>query len=160
MRVRVVRHPRRGATAVEVALVLSVTLLLLFGLLEYGRLFLMKQTMENAAREGARWAVVHTDITLSNPGDPEQEISDKVKSFLVGLDAKVANFDVTVKGVVLRPGPGETQGAVLPVWTDAKENHGIQVEVRGDFEPVIPAFLRMGATVPLRATAVMYSEAN
>jgi Flp pilus assembly protein TadG len=152
---------RRAATVVEMALVSSIALLFLIGIFEYGRLFLMKQTLENAAREGARYAVVNTNMTLSSAStDPEKEIREKIKSFLVGLDTKVQDFDVEVKAIVLKPGTGETKGQVRSSWTDAKETDGIQVTITGKFIPVVPSFLRMGATIPLSATSEMYSEAN
>src|SRR5438876_6470734 len=60
MRLPLRRRSRVGATLVETAVVLSILVLILFGLFEYGRFVMTKQLMENAAREGARWATVHT----------------------------------------------------------------------------------------------------
>ncbi|MCX7700921.1 MAG: pilus assembly protein, partial [Gemmataceae bacterium] len=51
---------RRGATLVETALVISIFLMFLFGIFEYGRFVMTRQLMENAAREGARWAIANT----------------------------------------------------------------------------------------------------
>ena len=50
--------PRRGLSTVEAALVLPLVLLLTMGLLEYGWMFLMSQYITNAARQGARVAVI------------------------------------------------------------------------------------------------------
>ena len=47
---------RRGTTLVEAAIVVPLLLLLTFGLLEYGWLFIKSQQLGNAAREGARLA--------------------------------------------------------------------------------------------------------
>jgi Flp pilus assembly protein TadG len=52
---------RRGLTIVESALVMSVFLLLLFGMFEYCRFLLVLHVTNNAAREGARYAVVNLD---------------------------------------------------------------------------------------------------
>lgn len=52
---------RRGLTIVESALVMSVFLLLLFGMFEYCRFLLVLHVTNNAAREGARYAVVNMD---------------------------------------------------------------------------------------------------
>jgi TadE-like protein len=49
----------RGAAAVEFALIATVLVMLLFGILEYGRLFGELEVLESAAREGARAASVH-----------------------------------------------------------------------------------------------------
>jgi Flp pilus assembly protein TadG len=54
----VVRNQRRGATAVEMAFVLPVLLLLLFGAYELGRANMMMHTCEAAAYEGARTGII------------------------------------------------------------------------------------------------------
>jgi TadE-like protein len=48
--------PRRGAAAVELALLLPFLLALLLGVWEVGRLIQINQVLSNAAREGARQA--------------------------------------------------------------------------------------------------------
>lgn len=49
------RHDsERGAAAVELALVLPILILLLFGIIEFGRAYNAKVTLTHAAREGAR----------------------------------------------------------------------------------------------------------
>ena len=55
------RPRRRGVTVVESAAVMSVFLLLLFGMFEYCRFLLVLHVTNNAAREGARYAVVNVD---------------------------------------------------------------------------------------------------
>ena len=52
---------RRGMTVVESTLVLSVFLMLLFGLFEYCRFLMVLHVTHNAARDGARYAVVNLD---------------------------------------------------------------------------------------------------
>ncbi len=54
------RRRRRGTAIVEFAVVLPLLLLLLFGIVEFGWLFLIRQTLVNAAREGCRVAVLKT----------------------------------------------------------------------------------------------------
>lgn len=49
---------RRGQTIVEFALVLTLLLLILLGILAYGLVFSWRHTLNNAAREGARAAAV------------------------------------------------------------------------------------------------------
>jgi Flp pilus assembly protein TadG len=58
------RHQRlEGAAAVEFALVLPLFALLLLGLIDFGHFFFTMNTITNAAREGARRAVVTSDAT-------------------------------------------------------------------------------------------------
>ncbi|MEC5199154.1 Flp pilus assembly protein TadG [Arthrobacter sp. PL16] len=59
----------RGAVALEMALVLPVLLLILVGILEFGRVMNVQVSLTQAAREGARHAAIHYDDgTLNLPG--------------------------------------------------------------------------------------------
>jgi TadE-like protein len=51
----------RGAAAVEMAIVLPLLLMLLLGIIEFGRVFNVQISLSQAAREGARHAAVHFD---------------------------------------------------------------------------------------------------
>ncbi len=51
---------QRGQGIVEFALVASFLFLVLFGIVDFSRLFFAYATMANGVREGARFAVVHT----------------------------------------------------------------------------------------------------
>ena len=62
----------RGQAAVEMALLFPAMLVLLFLVIEMGRVFLIYTEVTNAAREGARYGVVH-------PGD-STPIAEAVRS--------------------------------------------------------------------------------
>ncbi|ADX73884.1 TadE-like protein [Pseudarthrobacter phenanthrenivorans Sphe3] len=47
--------------AVEMAIVLPLLLLLLLGIIEFGRVFNVQVSLTQAAREGARYAAIHHD---------------------------------------------------------------------------------------------------
>lgn len=51
---------RRAAAIVEFAVVLPLLLTILFGIIEYGWVFMVRQTLQTAAREGCRLAVLQT----------------------------------------------------------------------------------------------------
>jgi Flp pilus assembly protein TadG len=55
---RLFRRNRRATAAVEFAVVAPVFLLLVFGMIEYGRMVMVYQVLTNASREGARVAVL------------------------------------------------------------------------------------------------------
>lgn len=55
---RGVRLDQRGTAVVELALVVSILLIMVFGIIEFGRLFSRYQVFQGAAREGARVAAV------------------------------------------------------------------------------------------------------
>jgi Flp pilus assembly protein TadG len=50
----------RAAAVVEFAVVLPLLLTILFGIMEYGWVFMVRQTLQNAAREGCRVAVLQS----------------------------------------------------------------------------------------------------
>ncbi len=52
------RKQRRGAAAVEFAIVAPIFFLLVFGMIEYGRMVMVQQVLTNASREGARIGVL------------------------------------------------------------------------------------------------------
>ena len=60
---------RRGNAVMEAALVLPILLSLSFGTVEYGYFFYVKHSLQGAAREGARAAIVPTatnaDVTTA-----------------------------------------------------------------------------------------------
>ena len=53
----------RGQATVEFALVILFLLLLLFGIVDFSRLFFAYATMSNGVREGARYGIVHPEDT-------------------------------------------------------------------------------------------------
>lgn len=55
----------RGATAVEFALVLPVLLLLVIGILEFGRAYHVQTTLSNAARDGVRVMALQDSTTAA-----------------------------------------------------------------------------------------------
>jgi hypothetical protein len=65
----------RGAAAVEMAIMLPLLLLVIGGLIDFGRLFFMEAVFANAARDGARMAAlgytntqIQTRIEQATPG--------------------------------------------------------------------------------------------
>jgi hypothetical protein len=77
---------RRAAAAVEMAVVTPILVTMLFGIIEFGYAFTVKQSIATAAREGARLA--------SMPGSTEQEVRDRV-------DEIMSRVGVTGSSVVL-----------------------------------------------------------
>ncbi|QIA27137.1 pilus assembly protein [Thermaerobacter sp. PB12/4term] len=75
---RLDRH-QQGQSLVELAVLLPVLLLILMGVLDFGRYFYAGLTVRHAAREGARYGAVH-------PGD-DAGIRQRVEAAATGLDA-------------------------------------------------------------------------
>ena len=63
----------RGSSLVEFALISFMFVIVLAGVVEMGRMVLVYNTIANAAREGARYAIVHgadQKVSPSGPGNP------------------------------------------------------------------------------------------
>lgn len=56
-----------GSTTVEMAVVLPLFLLLVFGIFEFGRVWLVLNTMNHASREAVRLAVVTPNLQANDP---------------------------------------------------------------------------------------------
>ena len=104
------RHSRRrGASAVEMAFVLPVFLLVVFGVVEIGRGFMTRHLLANAARTGCRVGIV-----------PGKKVSDMTAA-VDGAMARqgVADYRTTVK----------VNGAVADDGTQISSNDEVAVSV-------------------------------
>ena len=63
------RGNERGATVVEFAIIAALLLVILFGILEFGILFMQKHLVEQGAREGVRVGVRANNYTMFD-GEP------------------------------------------------------------------------------------------
>ena len=81
-------HPRRrGATAVEMAIVLPLLLVLVFGIIEFGRAMMVQQILVNTAREATRRAVI--------PGATDEQVYQIIDGYLA--NAGIDEFDVILE---------------------------------------------------------------
>jgi len=104
---------RRGTVAVETALVLILMTSLVFGVFEFSRLLLDWNLLNNAAREGCRYAIANnTSATIST------DVQTIVTTFMAGQSTSFSNFTVTVSGThqgVTTPVNNLTAGDLLTV---------------------------------------------
>jgi Flp pilus assembly protein TadG len=122
-------NSRRGLILIETALIIMVILLLTFGVMEYGWMFMQAQHVINAARQGARVGVradsVNGDATsavnaiLSAQGITNYTVSfspsdvsapDPGDPLTVTVTAPYA--DLTLTGLPFLPVPANLQSAV------------------------------------------------
>jgi Flp pilus assembly protein TadG len=82
---------------VEFVIILPILLMLVFAITEFGVLFGRWQTISNAAREGARTAVVFR--TNCNATTVEAEVRQRVKDYASPLGITLADADIAVSGV-------------------------------------------------------------
>lgn len=92
--------PDRGATVVEFALLLPVLLLMVFGIIDFGRALNAQVTITQAAREGARLDALN-----------QPNVVTRTKAAATGLSASVTVAEVTT----CPPGSGPTANADVRV---------------------------------------------
>jgi hypothetical protein len=92
------RRRSKGQTLVEFALVAPWFFLLLFAIIEGGRFVFFYEVLNNATREGARYAIIHgsnaADGCPSGPmdgGNPCDPSGARVKSAVVNAAFRIAN---------------------------------------------------------------------
>jgi Flp pilus assembly protein TadG len=81
----------RGAALLEMALTLPLLLLVCVGILEFGRAYQTWQVLTNAAREGARVAVL--------PGTTQSDVTTRVRQYMsAGQLPNAATATVAIDG--------------------------------------------------------------
>jgi Flp pilus assembly protein TadG len=138
---------RPGGTAAEAAIVIALLVTILMGVCEYGRIIMVKQLADNAARQGARLAVVSTN---SSSGVTTSQIQSYVTGLLAGQTVNNLNIQV------YQADP--TTGANLGAWNTAAFGADIAVQVDLDYVPAVS--LVIPNTIHLTSKSVMRSEAN
>ena len=148
---------RRGVAAVETTIVLVIALILTFAIYDYSRYFMLSQLVNNAAREGARQAVVNTN------NQNTATIQNTVVQYLAGQNYTNSSGNAFSAADVVVTQVNPATG--LPTspdsnWYDAPFGSTIMVQVNARFTALFPTFGFLPRTVSLRGTAVMSSEGN
>ncbi|HLA17261.1 MAG TPA: TadE/TadG family type IV pilus assembly protein [Candidatus Limnocylindrales bacterium] len=128
------RHKRRssarsgwGQALVEFAIVAPIFFLILFAMIDFGRYVYYVQILNNAAREGTRYAIVHGALSLAPTGPPDDPsgaaVKDVVRNYAIGV---VGIEDPSVLDIVVTWNP------------DNSRDNPVTVEVTYEFRPVIP----------------------
>lgn len=142
---RQIRGRRRGATAVETAMVLIPLLMVIFGVFEYGWLLMNWNLLNNATREGCRYAVVNnTSTTIST------DVQTLVNGYMAGETKNFNSFTVTVSG---------THNGVSTAVNNLVAGDMVTVTVSGQyrFMNVIP-LVTMPATMTMTSSVIMVCE--
>ena len=153
-RTRLEKHSRRGVAVMEAALVLPIVLIFLLGILEYGRYVMTLQVLTNAAREGARYALAHTEpVTLQGVtyGNANSDVQTIVNNACAGQK---------LTGQTVQVYESDALGNNLGVWTNAAAGEPICVRISGTYNFFIPGLLRLPNSCAVTAQAVIRSEGN
>src|SRR5262249_15157940 len=144
---------RPGTSVVEFAFVAPVFFLLLLGVFEYSRFLFAAQMLDNAAREGARYAVVNT-TTETTTG-----VQNYVNQFLVGQGAgQLSGYSPSSNISVFKADSAGADSGVS--WQNASWGDFIGVTVSGTYKPLTPGLLKMTGSITLKGTCVIAVEAN
>jgi Flp pilus assembly protein TadG len=103
------RRDQRGAALLEMAFTLPLLLLISVGIFEFGRAFEVWQVLTNAAREGARVAVL--------PGISDAMVTARVQEYANAgvLDAGVTPTVTIVRDTTVSYGSGTASGSKVTV---------------------------------------------
>jgi hypothetical protein len=139
-----VRRPfsrfERGQSLVEFALVLPILLILLLGILDFGRAISAYNSVSNGARTGARVAIVNQDIDA---------ISAAVQSEAFGLDSVDVDFNANAEGVPACPASGPCCPRIGCV---------IEVSVSTEYIPATPIFSQLVGSITVSSESQMPIE--
>lgn len=135
------RRTRRGQSLVEFALVLPILLILLLGILDFGRAIAAFNSVSNGARSGARVAIINQDLDA---------ITDAVESEAFGLRDVDVTFDANVEGI-----PDCPQSNV-----DCCPSIGcvIEVAVSTEYVPATPIFSQLVGSITVSSESQMPIE--
>jgi hypothetical protein len=151
------RHSRSRAQAiVEFALVLPIFLLILFGIIDAGRLIVTYNTLANSARSAARVAIVNQSTAGTDTCDTLSATAWPVGCGVVaGENIGVEEADVTV--TIRNPtdtGPCETSPGVV----GTKIGCIAQIDVNGHFQALTPFIGQIIGPIDLMSTSKMPIE--
>ena len=134
----------KGAALLEAAITVPIILLISVGIFEFGRAYQTWQVLTNAAREGARMAVIS--------GTTDAAITTRVRNYMqAGQLSNYGTATVTIqRGIAL---------------TGADTASSIQIDYPFQFmvlNPVVrlvaPSDTRTGAPITMRSSALMRNE--
>jgi hypothetical protein len=137
------RHRQKGQSLAEFALVAPLFFLLLFGIIEAGRFIYYYETLSNATREGARYAIVNgyrsfsptgpDDGTTFDSDDPTgEEVVTRVRNAALGMVGSQISVDRCWWYTTCAfKAPGYDPSA--PTYGDGNFLRGATVTVRASF---------------------------
>jgi Flp pilus assembly protein TadG len=140
------RRNERGAAMLETAIMLPLLLLVCVGIFEFGRAYQAWQVLTNAAREGARIAVL--------PGTSDAAVETRVQSYLVAgqlPNAMVATVAID-RNQEIAIGTGTASASQVTV------NYPFDFIVLRPIARMVTADATAGESLTMAASATMRNE--
>lgn len=135
----------RGQALVEFALVFPILILMIFGIVDAGRLIYTYNTVANAARDGARVAIVNQSASTTGTCDTASTIASAIGCAIEsGLALGLTETDISVSYM----DPTDTS-----TCTSLTIGCLAEVSVTGHFQPLTPIVGNIIGPVDLKSTA-------
>ena len=140
------RHRYRGQAMVEFALVAPLFFILLFGIIEAGRFIFYYETLNNATREGARYAIVNGANTIGCPTGPPAPGT-------TGCDVAGNDVIARVRASALGIGSAVT---VTPTWTyNNGRGETVNVKATATYKTLVPLLPLPSITISAESSLVI-----
>lgn len=131
---------------VEFALVAPIFFLLLFGIVEVGRFIFYYETLNNATREGARYAIVNGASTIGCPSGPAAPGSTPCDTAGNNVKARVKEAAYGVAGTI----------TVTPSWApDNGRGATVTVVAVSTYKTIVPLVPLPNITVTTESSLVI-----
>ena len=132
----------RGNALIETAITVPIVLLIAVGIFEFGRAYQTQQVLTNAAREGARQAVIE--------GVSDATVTATVRNYLTG--GGLTAVDPVISRTVPFPGPG------CPCASRVTINYPFNFIVLQPVARLVSRTATVGAPITMQASALMRNE--
>lgn len=121
---------RRGAAMVEMAVVLPVFLMVVMGIIEFGRGMMISNLVTNAAREAARAAVLD--------GSTNAAVTSAARTFLrSAISSNLTDTDIPVT-ITITPATGNTDPGNVLANCNSRDLISVQVSIPFNKVALIP----------------------
>ncbi|MFL5687133.1 MAG: TadE/TadG family type IV pilus assembly protein [Chloroflexota bacterium] len=146
MTTRTRRRRSRAQALVEFALVVPWFFLLLFGIIEAGRFIFYYETLSNATREGARYAIVNGANTLGCPSGPPAPGSSACDTSGANVVARVRQAGIGLPNAI----------TATPTWSpDNGRGSTVNVVAQMTYHVLVPLVPLPDITVKAESTLVI-----
>jgi Flp pilus assembly protein TadG len=139
------RRDERGTALIEMAFTLPLLLLISLGIIEFGRAFQTWQVLTNAAREGARAAVL--------PGYSDSMVSSRVQQYIQAGVLSPATSTISIqRNVSVSYGSGTATGSKVTV------SYPYKFMVLNGVARLVVSGTTLGSDFTMAASATMRNE--
>lgn len=156
--------PGHGQALVEFALVAPILFLVLFSIVEFGRFIYYSNVLNDATREGTRYAIVHGSAATCKsgplPGGPPppinscdptgQRVIDTVRRFAVGV---IPDGDFRIFVCWGTPDPVNPESAEFCNQTNNGRGQPVRVTLDYQFKTLVPIVPL--PTIPMHAESTL-----